>query len=97
MNTRTPAQNRSRADISREARLRNTAKRQGLTLTKSRRRDPLAIDYGLYFLAAVEGRGRAVPGGWRSRLPVDLGQGMTLDEVEAYLLGGGPERHEQTR
>lgn len=81
MNARIPAQNRTRADISREARLRNTAKRQGLTLRRSRRRDPLAIDYGLYFLALDESRG------WRGRPAVDQGQGMTLDEVETYLRG----------
>lgn len=34
----------------REMRLRETAKRQGLTLTKSRRRDPRAIDYGHWYL-----------------------------------------------
>lgn len=81
MSTRIPAQNRSRADISREARLRNTAKRQGLILTKSRRRDPRAVDYGLYFLAVNESPG------WRGRPSVNHGQGMTLDEVETYLLG----------
>lgn len=41
------AENTSRT---REMRLRETAKRQGLTLTKSRRRDPRAIDYGHWYL-----------------------------------------------
>ena len=33
-----------------EARLRRMAHRQGLILSKSRRRDPNALDYGLYAL-----------------------------------------------
>ena len=33
-----------------EARLRRMARRQGLILSKSRRRDPNALDYGLYAL-----------------------------------------------
>lgn len=35
---------------SRETRLRRMAARQGLTLRKSPRRDPRAIDYGSYIL-----------------------------------------------
>lgn len=34
----------------REDRLRRMAQRQGLTILKSRRRDPLAVDYGTYWL-----------------------------------------------
>jgi hypothetical protein len=34
----------------RENRLRRMAERQGLTLTKNRRRDPRALDYGEYRL-----------------------------------------------
>lgn len=37
-------------DKARENRLRRAAARQGLTLTKSRRRDPRALDYGKYSL-----------------------------------------------
>lgn len=33
-----------------ELRLRRTAQRRGLSLTKSRRRDPLAADYGMWTL-----------------------------------------------
>ena len=33
-----------------ESRLRRAARRQGLFLSKSRRRDPNALDYGLYAL-----------------------------------------------
>lgn len=53
----------------RERRLRRMADRQGYTLTKSRRRDPRATDFGKYKLS----RGAAV-----SKL-------LTLDEVEARL------------
>lgn len=34
----------------REDRLRRMAQRQGLTVQKSRRRDPLALDYGAYYV-----------------------------------------------
>ena len=37
-------------DKVRENRLRRMAARQGLKLERSRRRDPLAVDYGLYQL-----------------------------------------------
>lgn len=33
-----------------EARLRRTLARRGYTLTKSRVRDPLALDYGKYYI-----------------------------------------------
>jgi hypothetical protein len=65
----------------RENRLRRMAERQGLALRKTRRRDPRAIDYGMYALidpvrnsvvAGVAGTGRFE---W------------DLDDVEAYLLG----------
>jgi hypothetical protein len=55
---------------SREIRVRRIAERQGLRLVKSRRRDPLATDYG-YTL--VNTRNRAVPGR------------RDLDAIEAYL------------
>lgn len=34
----------------RENRIRRMAERQGLTLTKSRRRDPRAVEYGRYYI-----------------------------------------------
>lgn len=37
-------------DTSRERRLRRLAQRQGLQLAKSRRRNPHAADYGMYWL-----------------------------------------------
>jgi hypothetical protein len=53
----------------RENRLRRMADRQGYRLLKSRRRDPLATDFGTWQLA----RGAAVT------------RPMTLDEVEERL------------
>jgi hypothetical protein len=61
----------------RENRLRRMAERQGLQLTKSRRRDPRAVDYGVYWLAdAHTSLVHAGPyqGGFRD-----------LDEVERFL------------
>ena len=75
------------AERSREARLRRAAVRQGLTLRKSRRRDPRALDFGRYWLIrGDETMVSAVLGD-----PDVLGgeRGVTLDEVEAYLTGGG--------
>jgi hypothetical protein len=63
----------------REIRLRETAKRRGLTLEKSRKRDPLALGYGKWWLWTAK-RGKVVLGGKRT-------EGATLDEVEAYLTG----------
>lgn len=66
----------------RENRLRRMAKRQGLALSASGRRDPRAIDYGAYALfdaerhfevAGVDGTGRFE---------------FSLDDVEKYLTGG---------
>ena len=60
------------------------ASRQGLRLEKSRRRDPRAADYGVYWLVQgppPERRGA----NWRSRELVSPELGMTLDEVEAFL------------
>ena len=62
-----------------EARLRRMADRQGLILRKSRRRDPEAIDFGLYALVDIESGGTIHPEGVIS--PYSL----TLEDVEAYL------------
>ncbi|WP_200213399.1 hypothetical protein [Micromonospora coerulea] len=61
-------------DKVRENRLRRMAERQGLTLTKSRRRDPRAVDYGKYWLADANTTAMQTPE-----------QGMTLDEIETHL------------
>ena len=63
------------ADKVRENRLRRMAGRQGLTLHKSRRRDPRAVDFGAYWLA--DERDRLV-----------AGERMTIEEIERYLTGG---------
>jgi hypothetical protein len=60
----------------RENRLRRIA-RQGLRLEKSRRRDPMAPDYGKYSL--VSGRS--------GHIYVFIGQG-DLDQVEDWLESG---------
>lgn len=68
----------------RENRLRRAAERQGLRLEKSRRRDPRAYDYGTYYL--VQGPPPERGGtNWKARTLVSPEQGLTLDEVEAYL------------
>jgi hypothetical protein len=54
-----------------ENRLRRKAERQGLTLRKSRLRDPHATGYGLWYLVKNP-----------SGKPVLTG---TLDDIEAYL------------
>lgn len=59
-------------DKVRENRARRMAQRQGLTLNKSRRRDPRAIDFGTYTLSDANN-------------VIVAGERMTLDEVESYL------------
>lgn len=56
----------------REIRLRRMADRQGLQLTRSRRRDVRALDYGKYWLL-------------RDGDAVTPAEGVGLDEIEAYL------------
>lgn len=63
----------------REARLRRMAKRQGLHLQKSRRRDPLALDYNGYQL--IDPRSNAVVFGELA----GHGFGASLDDIEVYL------------
>jgi hypothetical protein len=60
-------------DKVRENRLRRMATRQGLRLIKSRRRDPRALDFGVYWLADE-----------RDWLMTDE-LGDTLDGIEDYL------------
>lgn len=59
----------------RENRLRRAATRQRVTLTKRRRLDPRAWDYGRFDLHGPDG----------TRLNDD--NGLTLEQVEARLLG----------
>ena len=67
------------SEKARENRLRRMADRQGLALRKSSRRDPRAIDYGMWMIvdlftnavvAGTEGTGRP---------------NLDLDDVELYL------------
>jgi hypothetical protein len=62
-------------DKVRENRLRAALRRQGLELRKSRRRDPLALDYGRYYLVdpAINGL---------------LDEASDLDQVEAWTNEG---------
>lgn len=60
-----------------ENRVRRMARRQGLRLVKSRRRDPRALDYGLYTLVDIESN--ATVGGGH----------LHIDQAEAYLKGVG--------
>jgi hypothetical protein len=83
---------------SREIRLRNTAKRRGLELRKSRRRDPLAIGQGCFCLVDKWNAERAVgavPGGFGLvSAPAQCGglqrfaTWMSLDTVERLLAQG---------
>jgi hypothetical protein len=61
-----------------ENRLRRMAERQGFTLVKSRRRDPLARDYERYVLK--DEAGEIIAGGTAQRFEFDL------SEVEEWLL-----------
>lgn len=67
----------------RENRLRRAATRQGLFLSRRRRRDPNALDYGLYALFRGGPNGQAVAG-------VGYGgvYGLTLAQVEKILAAG---------
>ena len=67
-------------DKVRENRLRRIAERRGLKLTRSRRRDPDALDYGLYALIDVSTGGTVHP-----MLVNDFAHAITLDDVEGYL------------
>jgi hypothetical protein len=61
----------------RENKLRRMAERQGFRLKKSARRDPRAIDYGLYWI--IDQRNNTFATGHDT--------GMTFDEVERFLTG----------
>jgi hypothetical protein len=69
----------------RENRLRRAAKRQGYLLVKSRRRDPRAIDYGLYVLVGDSANKYGRRSDQAAVSEFANSHGMTLDEVEEYL------------
>jgi hypothetical protein len=60
----------------RENRLRRMAERRGLRLIKSRKRDPMALEYGRYHIEASDGR-------MAEEFPTL--RGFTLDEIEERL------------
>ena len=62
----------------RENRLRRKARRQGLELQKSRRRDPHALDYGTYQLVDAT-TGSVVTS------TLTAGYGLTLGDIEREL------------
>lgn len=68
-----------REEKARDIRLRAKAERQGMTVTRSRRRDPDAVGYGKYFIHGSDGQ------------LLTLASGITLDEVEAFLVGPAPQ------
>jgi hypothetical protein len=76
----------STADKVRENRLRRMAQRRGYLLIKSRRRDPGALDYGLFVLVD-DTAGNRVHGAAAVTNAFDRGEGMTLDDVEEALSG----------
>ncbi len=63
----------------RENRLRRVAERRGFTMSKSRRRDPEALDFGMWTLT----RGKI--SGPSGTLPMQRATFHTLDAVEAFL------------
>lgn len=61
-------------------RLRRQANRYGLRLTKNSRRDPNALDFGLYTLIDVQTAGAVNPS-----LINQFAHSWTLEEIETYL------------
>ena len=61
-----------------EVRLRRTAQRQGLTVARSRSRNPMAPDYGYYAIADMN------TNAWEAGIS-STGHSMTLDDVEKWL------------
>ena len=62
------------------------AHRQGLILVKSRRRDPRALDCGLYVLVNdTKGNRTGQLGGQAAISEFARGRGQTLDQIEAAL------------
>lgn len=64
----------------RENRLRAMAERQGLSLHKSRRRDPRAMDFDRWMI--VDAFTNSIVAG-----ELNTPRALSLDEVEAYLKG----------
>lgn len=75
-------------DRARENRVRDMARRQGLMLLKSRRRDPRAPDYGRYVLADSDSRDPRDPDIVFGLSDDDV-YAATLNEIESGLRSGG--------
>jgi hypothetical protein len=73
------------SEKSRENQVRRAAKRQGLRLVKSRRRDRWADDYGLHVLVD-DCRGNRHPGAQAPLSAVARGEGMSVTEAAETLL-----------
>jgi hypothetical protein len=69
----------------RENRLRRAAERQGLALAKSRRRDVRALGHGTYMVVDPQTNAVVAKG-------LESGYGMSLDEVEDFLMGDDSHR-----
>ena len=67
------------AEKARDSRLRSRARRAGLSLMRSRTRNPRASDYGLYIVVDTASA-TVVAGG-------QTGYNMTQDDVEEFLSG----------
>jgi hypothetical protein len=63
------------AEKTRENRLRRMAQRQAMMVRKSRRRDPLAVDYDSYWLVSLTDNVLVAGGDF----------GLTIDDLEAEL------------
>lgn len=79
------------AEKSRETNIRRAAERQGLALHKSRRRDPRALGYGSYWLADATNT-IVYPDIAQPRTEARLVDGVSLDEIEAWLLSAPEDR-----
>lgn len=75
----------------RENRLRRMADRQGLRLEKSRRRDPLAFDFGTYQLVDLSTNSIVL-----MNFAIGRGYGCDLDDVEKYLNKGVKSKVDRT-
>ena len=73
----------TRAQKVQENRLRRVASRRGLRIEKSRRRDPDALDYGLFAIFDIESRGTIHPHG-----PQSSPYALDLDDVREWLEEG---------
>jgi hypothetical protein len=84
----------TKAERTRENRLRRMAERQGLQIAKSRRRDVRAVGYGGFMLIDASTNGIVWGGDWQ--LP-DGCYALDLDDVEAYLIRNTPDETDGPR